>query len=148
MTIAATNARSLAEAFLQPIIPLTACQLRLCCSNGSIGRLSLVPPPKLQRLERINQLQDLDSGRTRIVTSNFVLWSEGDIVESRTDSVGAAVRMLMNGLELDMYEDRLVERKRDVSDQSVLISPTLAFTPVFSFLPHRLLYIVFSFDTQ
>lgn len=77
VTIAASIARNLSDAFLQPKIPLAACQLRLCRSNGSIGSISLVPPPLLQRPERINRLQDLDSGRVCITTSNYGLWPEG-----------------------------------------------------------------------
>lgn len=77
VTIAASNARSLSDAFLQPKIPLAACQLRLCRSNGFIGSISLVPPPLLQRPERNNRLQELDSGRECIVTSTYGLWPEG-----------------------------------------------------------------------
>ena len=43
VTIAAGNARSVFDGFLQPRIPPAASQLRICCPDGSMGSISLMP---------------------------------------------------------------------------------------------------------
>ena len=43
VTIAAASARTVFEGFLEPRIPPTACKLRLCCPDGSMGSINLTP---------------------------------------------------------------------------------------------------------
>ena len=43
VTIAAASARTVYDGFLEPRIPPTACKLRLCCPDGSMGSISLTP---------------------------------------------------------------------------------------------------------